>query len=280
MRIQRQLPNSRPRLISNPHTKKGPSRDHIGTAADPRRRSWTTSIHLQRSPRPPIGVRSVQRPRAEPNTRRPLAARASTDDEISLLSAPLSHLPNKGPPSAAIGTRHSAHTRSPPTRPMRKNHPESHSRRRAVTERSRNCHSRQNSSARFRAAAARDISCCCRAIRPRLVVRTKLRSVPIKTRGHAPAAGPLRQPTRRLRRYWTSYSARSTRTNARMRAQKSQPAPTRSQDCHATVTGSTGTQLLFERDATPSDALSCLRKACSAALLGSPPGAVGFVAPS
>jgi len=221
MRIQRQLPNSRPRLISNPHTKKGPSRDHIGTAADPRRRSWTTSIHLQRSPRPPIGVRSVQRPRAEPNTRR-----------------------------------------------------------RAVTERSRNCHSRQNSSARFRAAAARDISCCCRAIRPRLVVRTKLRSVPIKTRGHAPAAGPLRQPTRRLRRYWTSYSARSTRTNARMRAQKSQPAPTRSQDCHATVTGSTGTQLLFERDATPSDALSCLRKACSAALLGSPPGAVGFVAPS
>jgi hypothetical protein len=36
----------------------------------------------------------------------------------------------------------SAHTRRPPTRPMRTNHPESHSRQRAVTEQSRNCHSR------------------------------------------------------------------------------------------------------------------------------------------
>jgi hypothetical protein len=160
-------------LISNPRTKKGPSRDHIGTAADPRRRSGQRASIYKGLLGRRSGSDPLHQPRAEPNTRRPLAAPASTDDEISVLSAPLSHPPNKGPPGAAIGTRHSAHTRSPATRPMRKNHPESHSRPRAVTERSRNCHSHQSPSARFRAAAARDIRCCCRAIRSRLVVRTE-----------------------------------------------------------------------------------------------------------
>jgi len=97
--------------------------------------------------------------------------------------------------------------RSPSTRPMRKNHPESHSRPRVVTERLRNCHSRPSSSARFRAAAARDIRCCCRAIRSRLVVRREtkgsFRARPRSPFKRSPANGCTRScpapPCRRRR---------------------------------------------------------------------------------